>query len=107
MFNMQGAFFEEIKMKRISKDKASKLIGKGAVVVDMRSPVSFRDGHIDGAVNLLLKGFTNLLMTTTNKKKVFILYGVTADDIDVVQGFKYSEQLGFESVYVTDYTTLK
>ena len=39
-------------MKRINKERATQLIEKGATLVDMRSPVSFRDGHIKGAVNL-------------------------------------------------------
>jgi 3-mercaptopyruvate sulfurtransferase SseA len=94
-------------MQTITKEKAKKLIDKGAIVVDMRSPVSFRDGHIDGAVNLPLKKFTNLLMATPDRKKAFILYGVTTEDEDVVHGFKYSEQLGFTNVHVTDYTTIR
>jgi rhodanese-related sulfurtransferase len=94
-------------MKTITKEKAKKLIDKGAIIVDMRSPVSFRDGHIEGAVNLPLKKFTNLLMATTDKKKAFILYGMTVEDEDVVHGVKYSEQLGFSNIHVTDYTTLR
>jgi rhodanese-related sulfurtransferase len=94
-------------MKTITKDKAKKLIDKGAIVVDMRSPVSFRDGHIHGAVNLPLKKFANLLMATPDKKKAIIIYGGTTTDEDVTYGFKYSEQLGFTNVHVTDYTTLR
>lgn len=94
-------------MKTITKEKAKKLIDKGAILVDMRSPVAFRDGHIEGAVNLQLKKFTNLLMASPDRKKTYILYGVTMTDEDVVHGVKYSSQLGFESVYVTDYTTLR
>lgn len=107
MSDMWGVLFEETKMKIITKDKAQKLIDKGAIIVDMRSPVSFRDGHIQGAVNLPLKKFTNLLMTTQDKKKAIIIYGLTTDDEDVVYGFKYSEQLGFSNVHATDYTALR
>lgn len=94
-------------MKQISKEKAKKLLDKGAILVDMRSPVSFRDGHISGAVNLQLKKFTNLLMATADKKKNFIIYGTTTEDDDVTHGFKYSEQLGFANVFVTDYQSLR
>lgn len=94
-------------MKQISKEKAKKLLDKGAILVDMRSPVSFRDGHIDGAINLQLKKFTNLLMATPDKKKNFIIYGTTTEDEDVTHGFKYSEQLGFANVYVADYQSLR
>lgn len=93
-------------MKRISKERAKKLIDKGAILVDMRSPVSFRDGHVSGAVNLPLKNFTNLLMKTDRKKSI-IIYGDTYQDSELSQGFNYAEQLGFKEVYATDYTTLK
>ena len=94
-------------MKIITKEKAMKLIDNGAIIVDMRSPVSFRDGHIEGAVNLPLKKFTNLLMTTPDKKKKIIIYGMNTNDEDIIHGFKYSEKLGFESVFVSDYSNLK
>lgn len=93
-------------MRRISKEKANKLINKGAILVDMRSPISFRDGHITGAVNLPLKNFTNLLMKTDRKKSI-IIYSDTYDDKELSQGFNYAEQLGFLEVYATDYISLK
>lgn len=94
-------------MKMLTKERAAKLMEKGAILVDMRSPVSFRDGHVKGAVNLPLKNFTNMLMTTADKKKPIIVYGVTTTDDDIVHGIKYAEQLGFVNVYVSDYTTLR
>lgn len=94
-------------MKRISKEKATQLISKGATLVDMRSPVSFRDGHIQGAVNLPLKNFTNMLMATPNKEAKFVLYGHTTQDADILHGMNYAEQLGFSNMYVTDYETLR
>lgn len=94
-------------MKTVTKERAVKLIEKGAIVVDMRSPVSFRDGHVSGAVNLPLKKFTNLLMATPDRKKTIIVYGVTTTDEDIVHGLKYADQLGFSNIYVSDYTTLR
>jgi 3-mercaptopyruvate sulfurtransferase SseA len=73
----------------------------------MRSPVSFRDGHVEGATNLPLKNFTNMLMATKDKNKSFILYGVTDSDPDIVHGINYAEQLGFSKIFVSDYTTLR
>lgn len=94
-------------MKRINKEKATQLLEKGAVLVDMRSPVSFRDGHITGAVNLPLKNFTNKLMGTSDKKTKFVLYGTTHQDSDIMHGLNYAEQLGFTDMFVTDYETLR
>lgn len=93
-------------MNRIGKERSNKLIEKGAILVDMRSPVSFRDGHIKGAVNLPLKNFTTLLMKT-EKKATIIIYGDTHEDKELSQGYNYAEQLGFTKVYTTDYMTLK
>lgn len=94
-------------MKIITKDKARKLIDKGAIIVDMRSPILFRDSHIDGSINLPLKKFTNLLITTVEKNKPIIVYGTTINDDDIVYGIKYSEQLGFTNIHAIDYFTLK
>ena len=94
-------------MNKIGKTKAQKLLAKGAVLVDMRSPVLYRDGHIAGAVNLPLKNFTNLLMGTPDKKKPIVIYGTTTEDVDVTHGFKYAEQLGFTQVFATDYESLR
>lgn len=98
--------FGGFNMKTISKERAKKLIDAGAILVDMRSPVSFRDGHIEGAVNLLLKNFTNLLMKT-ERKVTIILYADTVENSDLKSGVTYAEQLGFTKVFVTDYTTLR
>lgn len=94
-------------MKRIGKEKLKKLLDKGAILVDMRSPVSFRDGHIAGSVNLPLKNFTNLLMKTPDRKKSIIMYGETLTDTDLTQGVNYAEQLGFTEIFVADYESLK
>ena len=94
-------------MKRVNKEKVSKLIAKGnAILVDMRSPVSFRDGHIEGAVNLPLKNFTNLLMKTDRKTAV-IVYADTLEDKEMASGCNYAEVLGFTEIYYTDYTSLR
>lgn len=93
-------------MKRINKERAKKLVDDGAILVDMRSPVAFRDGHIEGAINLPLKNFTNMLMKTAKNTKI-IMYADTLDSVELTSGFNYTEQLGFTKVFVSDYTTLR
>jgi thiosulfate sulfurtransferase len=99
-------YYEDNEMRRINKEKANKLLTKGAILVDMRSPVAYRDGHITGSQNLPLKNFTNLLMKTDRKKSI-IIYGESFEDKDLSHGFNYAEQLGFTEVFATDYETLK
>ena len=104
---MALALLEDIKMNQITKERATKLLAKGAILVDMRTPVAFRDGHVAESQNLPLKQFTNLLMKTSDKKKSIIVYGDSVDDADLKIGINYATQLGFSQVYVSDYKTLK
>ena len=95
-------------MKRISKVRFEKLMGKESVplLVDMRSPVSFRDGHLPNAVNLPLKNFVNKIMPL-DKNSVIIAYSTSMNDVDMVQGINYAEQLGFKEIYRAEYDDLK
>lgn len=92
-------------MKKLNKVKMEQLLAKGALLADMRSPVSFRDSHISGAVNLPLRNFTNKIMgmprTTT-----LIMYSQTLTDPELLQAKNYAEQLGFKTIYLSDYSSL-
>jgi hypothetical protein len=92
-------------MKMISKSKALDLVQRGALLVDMRSPVAFRDGHVDGAINLPLRNFTNKIMGMDKKTKI-IIYGDEVTDAVLRQGDMYAETLGFVDVFIADYKTL-
>jgi rhodanese-related sulfurtransferase len=93
-------------MKRISKKTADQLIRNGAVLVDMRSPVAFRDGHISGAINLPLRNFLNHLMRMDKRKSV-IIYSDYIEDADLKRGISYAETLGYFNIFATDYKSLK
>lgn len=92
-------------MKTIGKKRAMTLVEKGAKLVDMRTPVHFRDSHIEGAVNLPLRNFVNTAMGWKRDTKI-VLYGVTSTDSDLQQASNYAEQMGFTEIYATDFTTL-
>lgn len=92
-------------MKRISKNKAVELVKRGALLVDMRSPVSFRDGHVPGAVNLPLRNFVNRIMPMDKKTKIIIYSDTVADDV-LRQGNTYANGLGFMEVFISDYRSL-
>lgn len=92
-------------MKRIGKSKLESLVKAGALVVDMRSPVAFRDGHVAGAVNLPLRNFVNRIMGMDKSKKI-VIYSDSIDDTDLKQGNTYAQTLGFSNVFVADYKTL-
>lgn len=92
-------------MKRIGKNKAVELVKRGALLVDMRSPVAFRDGHVEGAVNLPLRNFVNRIMSMDKKTKIIIYSDAVSDDV-LRQGNTYAENLGFSEIYIADYTSL-
>lgn len=92
-------------MKRISKNRAEELVKRGALLVDMRSPVSFRDGHIPGAVNLPLRNFVNKIMPMDKSSKIIIYSDSVADDV-LRQGTNYAQNLGFTNIFIADYKSL-
>lgn len=81
------------------------LVSKGALLVDMRSPVDFRNSHVSGAVNLPLRNFINKVLGMP-KTTTIVLYSTTVNDTDVVQGVNYAEIMGFTNLHVSDYKTL-
>lgn len=95
-------------MKKINKARMQQMLEKNpnAVIADMRSPVSFRDGHIAGALNLPLKNFTNKIMPMP-KDTLIIAYSTSFDDVDLVQGINYAEQLGFTKLHAAEYNNIK
>lgn len=90
--------------KSVNKKRVEQLVERGAILVDMRSPVAYRNGSITGSVNLPLKNFLNQL-SGMNRKTNIIVFGDTEEDSDVVMGINYAAQLGF-NVFVSDYNTL-
>lgn len=92
-------------MNRIGKSKALDLVKKGAMLVDMRSPVAFRDGHVAGAVNLPLRNFINAILKL-DRKQALIMYSEAINDVDLKQGLVYTATLGFKNIYVSTFADM-
>ena len=92
-------------MKKVNKEKALQLVNKGAMLVDMRSPVDFRDGSISGATNLPLKNFLNKIIGM-NRKQKFVLFARDINDADMRNAANYAEQLGFPELFISEYKQL-
>lgn len=92
-------------MRKINKERALHLVGKGAMLVDMRSPVSYRNGSIAGAANLPLKNFLNKIIGM-NRKQKFVLFAEDINDSDMSNAINYAEQLGFTDLFVSEYKQL-
>lgn len=94
-------------MRHINKERFTKLVNKGAMLIDMRSPVAFRNGHISGAKNLTLRQFTNHLMTVKDKSTTIIVYCDTFCEDDLKHALNYADQLGFNKIMTADYHVIK
>lgn len=95
-------------MKKINKTRFEQLVSskKELIIADMRSPVSYRDGHIVDSVNLPLRNFINKIMGVS-KDTTIIAYSTNFSDVDLTQGMNYAEQLGFKNLYMAEYDSLK
>lgn len=83
--------------QKIAGKKARSLIDKGAVLVDVRNPVAFRDGTLPGAQNLSLRQLSQLLKYPKNTS--LILFGEDEDDPTLKSALNYISQYGFSNVY--------
>lgn len=94
-------------MRFATKEKVKTLITtKNAMLVDMRSPIHFRDDPVANSVNLPLRNLTNTLMLEKDKTRPVIIFGLTSVDPELKSGVTYGENLGFE-VYITDLHQLR
>lgn len=72
-FNNLKRGFDE--MLDIRREELEKYIKAGATIVDVRSPQEYREGHIDGAINLPvydIKG--NVQNILKDKNEIVVLY---------------------------------
>lgn len=83
--------------KQISGKRAKQLVERGAMLIDVRDPVSFRDGSLPGAVNLSLRQLSSLMREPKNRKLVF--FGESQSDDTLRAAINYAYQFGFADVF--------
>lgn len=83
--------------QKISGSKAKKLVDKGAVLVDVRNPVAYRDGSLPGAINLSLRQLSQLAPKPKNIP--IVLFGDSDDDPTLKSAINYVSLYGFDKVY--------
>jgi len=89
------------------RETFDKISGRGEVLlVDVRSPVDFRNGNVAGSVNLPLRNLINKI-TPLDRKTKLIMYGSTLEDVDLTSGVNYAAQLGFDKIFISDYSTIR
>lgn len=82
----------------ISKEQLSKMIEKGAILVDVRSPQEFAEGHLENAISLpeyeINKRVNNIL---PDKLQMIIVYCSTGHRSQKAQ--VTLQRLGYQKVY--------
>ena len=84
--------------KDIMKDGLDGYIKSGAIVIDVRSPQEYREGHIDGAISIPdyeIKGAIQRYVK--DKSDVIVVYCSTGHRSQATQ--KILENMGYKNVY--------
>lgn len=94
-FNLKRGFNDK---KDITKDDVDLYIKQGAIIIDVRSPQEYREGHIDGAICIpdyqIKKEISKYVK---NKEENIILYCSTGHRSQKAQ--KILENMGYTNVY--------
>lgn len=84
--------------KDIRKEEISQYIRQGAIVIDVRSPQEYREGHLDGAISIpdyQIKRTIN--RKVTNKNQLIVVYCTTGHRSQETQ--RILENMGYTNVY--------
>lgn len=80
---------------KITGKKAKKLVEKGAILLDTRSPVAFRDGTLPGAVNISTRQISMLSKYPKTTKLVF--FGDDQQSVSTM--LNYAFNMGFTDAF--------
>ncbi|HOO70719.1 MAG TPA: rhodanese-like domain-containing protein [Spirochaetota bacterium] len=75
--------------------------GTTVVLIDVRSPIKYREGHIAGAVNIPLESKTfDLRLSAFDREDEIVFYCGTG--LKTVKAAETAQDQGFEKIYVLD-----
>ena len=94
-YNWKRGFDENLDIK---KEDLEEYIKSGATIIDVRSPQEYREGHIDGAINIpvynIRKNVQNILK---DKDELIVLYCSVGERSKMAQ--EKLKKLGYTNVY--------
>ena len=92
---------EEVTSQNINCAQKEELMGEGAVLIDVRSPQEYSEGHLDNSINLTVDTIgINIETLVTDKKTKIIVYcrsgnrSATAAQTLINLGYKNVYDLG-------------
>ena len=84
--------------KDIRKEEINQYIKQGAVLIDVRSPQEYREGHLNGAISIpdyqIRRSITRQI---SNKEKLIVVYCSTGHRSQEAQ--RILENMGYNNVY--------
>lgn len=95
---IKNRLYREIEEKDIDLQEAKQLQKDGAIIVDVRSPQEYREGHIDGSISIpeyeIKKEIENMIV---DKNKNIVVYCSSGGRSKKAQ--KTLNTLGYKNVY--------
>ncbi len=85
------------KFETITTNEALKLIDEGAIVIDVRTPDEYNEGHIKGAINIPVDEIENI---TYGKGDTLIVYCATG--VRSANASNILADMGYTSLYNLD-----
>ena len=84
--------------KDITKEDLPSYMKEGAIIIDVRSPQEYREGHVDGAISIPDYQIKKAIYKYVKEKdKLIVLYCSTGHRSQSVQ--KVLENMGYSNVY--------
>jgi len=83
-------------LEKYACDVVRKMLDEGGQLIDVRSTIEYRQGALNGAVNMPIDRF-QLLKDDIDREKPVLLYCRTGARSEMVK--KYLEQLGYDQVH--------
>ena len=84
--------------KDIRKDEISQYFKQDAVLIDVRSPQEYREGHLDGAISIPDYQIRRVVARQiTNKEQLIVVYCSTGHRSQEAQ--RILENMGYTNVY--------
>lgn len=84
--------------KDIKKEEINQYIKQGAVLIDVRSPQEYREGHLNGAISIpdyqIRRSITRQI---SNKEQLIVVYCSTGHRSQEAQ--RILENMGYTNVY--------
>ena len=96
---IKKVFYRSLENREMPYNKFMEMLGKNeeTILIDVRSPQEFNEGHLEGAINIPLYLLEKQIEKLPSKQGIMLLY--CASGHRSKQAKEKLESLGYENVY--------